>query len=145
MPVKTFSFFFFFRDNVIKAASIFRRFHVRPWKSGKACGEGGCMHVALYVTVVYTKKCFHQSNAPLRNMQNTREGGGWGGWGGGEGGRGRGRGRGFTCPVNATRSIAHATPLNRVSTGKGWKTSKVFSILKHVESSPCRWTKKRWK
>lgn len=33
--------------------------------------------------------------------------------------RGRGRGRGLTCPVNATRSIAHATPLNRVSTGKG--------------------------
>lgn len=51
-----------------------------------------------------------------------------------EGGGGRrGGGRGLTCPVNATRSIAHATPLNRVSTGKGWKTSKVFSILKHVE------------
>lgn len=33
--------------------------------------------------------------------------------------RERGRGRGLTCPVNATRSIAHATPLNRVSTGKG--------------------------
>lgn len=57
----------------------------------------------------------------------THEGGGGRRW------RRRKQGRGLTCPVNATRSIAHATPLNRVSTGKGWKTSKVFSILKHVE------------
>lgn len=34
-----------------------------------------------------------------------------------------------------TRSIAHATSLNRVSTGKGWKTARFLGILKHVESA----------
>lgn len=50
------------------------------------------MHVALYVTVVYTKKCFHQSNAPLRNMQNTR---------GGRGEKGRGKGTHVSRECNA--------------------------------------------
>lgn len=47
MPVKTFSLFFPPQDNVIKAASIFRRFHVHPWK--RKSGWGRWLHARCIV------------------------------------------------------------------------------------------------
>lgn len=101
---RSFLFFFFFRDNVIKAASIFRRFHVHPWKRKSGWLHARCIvrHGRVHKKMFSSVKC-----SASKYAKHT------------------GRGR-DTCPVNATRSIAHATPLNRVSTRQRMKNKQGF-------------------